>query len=403
MYRVQWHVPALLAGMFAASLQYAGALKSTPLGDVMPVDLTLLSAMCVLVLLPFLLRHVAEWQCSLPVLVSLVCFAALLGWSVLAGAWSVADEGVSEKLPEMLLFGPVALLIGFCVGGHVQALAGFCIATLLIALGVGTSIAVGLADGSVVLGGAADTELLRVQYQISGLALASAAGLAMVQALRVRGVVCAFWCAVALGCALAALLPGGRAALLALLLTVMIAPGLFLWRAGRAGAASLWILAGAACAAGFALVLLLDPDLSDGLRTLERLNGSDLGEESLRLPLWRTALDWAGAAGPFGLGTGAFPIAAGYGDWRGRHPHNHLIEALVELGLPGFLLLACVWGCAMLAALRAWRGLTSTRIGVVTALVLPVMLSIMVSTDLGNRMAWLGLGLLLSLGAEARA
>ena len=38
----------------------------------------------------------------------------------------------------------------------------------------------------------------------------------------------------------------------------------------------------------------------------------------------------------------------------------------------------------------------------VAALTLPMALTIMVSTDLGNRMAWLALGLALSLRIEAR-
>jgi cell division protein FtsW (lipid II flippase) len=38
----------------------------------------------------------------------------------------------------------------------------------------------------------------------------------------------------------------------------------------------------------------------------------------------------------------------------------------------------------------------------IAALTLPVALTAMVSTDLGNRMVWFGLGLLLSLAVEAR-
>jgi hypothetical protein len=38
----------------------------------------------------------------------------------------------------------------------------------------------------------------------------------------------------------------------------------------------------------------------------------------------------------------------------------------------------------------------------IAALTLPLGLTAMVSTDLGNRMVWFGLGLLLSLGVEAR-
>ncbi len=403
MYRTRLHLPVFLAGVAAAALQYAGALKSTPLGGVAPVDLTWLAGACVLGLLPFLLARASGWRCDPAVLASLACFAALAGWAVLGGLWSAGADGLAAKLYDLLLFGPVALLIGFCVGLHAHALAGFCGAVVLIALGVGGSVAIGLADGGMVLGGAADTDLLRVQYQIAGLSVASAGAVGLVQVVRTRGARRLFWLAVVLGCGLAALLPGGRLALLALALTALAAPGLFLWRSGRGGAAVLWVLCGSACVLAGVLTLLAAPEMGEGMRTLERLNAADLGEQSLRLPLWRAALDLAGTAAPFGLGTGAFPIAAGYGDWRGRHPHNHALEALVELGLPGGLLFAGVWGCALCAALRHRTTHAPVRLAMIAALVLPVALSIMVSTDLGNRMAWLALGLLLSLGARVSA
>jgi cell division protein FtsW (lipid II flippase) len=44
----------------------------------------------------------------------------------------------------------------------------------------------------------------------------------------------------------------------------------------------------------------------------------------------------------------------------------------------------------------------SARQARIAAMVLPVALTIMVSTDLGNRMAWFALGLALSLGVTAR-
>ena len=71
--------------------------------------------------------------------------------------------------------------------------------------------------------------------------------------------------------------------------------------------------------------------------TLERLAGDPAGFEA-RTQLWGAALAWGGEAAPFGLGTGAFTLAAGFGERRGLHPHNHALEALAEAGLPGLLL-----------------------------------------------------------------
>jgi cell division protein FtsW (lipid II flippase) len=54
-------------------------------------------------------------------------------------------------------------------------------------------------------------------------------------------------------------------------------------------------------------------------------------------------------------------------------------------------------------ALRQARRVAPGRAARVAALTLPVALTVMVSTDLGNRMAWFALGLLLSLAVEAEA
>jgi cell division protein FtsW (lipid II flippase) len=55
--------------------------------------------------------------------------------------------------------------------------------------------------------------------------------------------------------------------------------------------------------------------------------------------------------------------------------------------------------------LRALRqaDMAPHRVAEVAAMVLPVALTVMVSTDLGNRMAWFALGLALSLGVTATA
>ncbi len=84
------------------------------------------------------------------------------------------------------------------------------------------------------------------------------------------------------------------------------------------------------------------------------------------------------------------------------HPHNHALEALAEGGLPGLALwLLAFGGGAALAAARAGR-VEPGRAARIAALTFPVALSVMVSTDLGDRIAWFALGLLLSLGVEAR-
>jgi O-antigen ligase len=210
----------------------------------------------------------------------------------------------------------------------------------------------------------------------------------------------AAWAVFIAALAVAALLPGGRTALAALLLGVAVAPALRL----PGGKALAWVASVAAAGLAGLLWLALHPDRAEGLRTLERLTGDAAGFEA-RHGLWAAALAWAGEAAPFGLGTGGFTIAAGHGERRGLYPHNHALEALAEAGLPGLLLWLGTFGGAALAAWRLAPRLPRGRLARVVAMVLPVALTIMVSTDLGNRMAWFALGLALSLGltaAEAR-
>ena len=51
-----------------------------------------------------------------------------------------------------------------------------------------------------------------------------------------------------------------------------------------------------------------------------------------------------------------------------------------------------------MAALALLRRTEPARAARIAAMVLPVAMTVMVSTDLGNRMAWFALGLALSLG-----
>ena len=151
-----------------------------------------------------------------------------------------------------------------------------------------------------------------------------------------------------------------------------------------------------------AALLAADPALAEGFRTLERLleNGLDA---SARPALWSAALALSGEAMPWGLGTGGFSLAAGFGERRGLYPHNHALEALVEGGLPGLALWLLAFGGGLLLLLRRLPRLSGPRAAALVALVLPMAISVMVSTDLGNRMAWFALGLALSAAVEAEA
>ena len=388
----------------AAVVHFAGALKSTPLLAGLPFDLTLVAALGLVGPLVLVVAG-RRWMVGPGLAVPLAACGGLWLWMVLAGVWSPSSVVLGAKLPEAVLLGPAMLAAGMVVGGDAEGLRRFAWACLALGVFVAASVVWGVATDAVVFGGLlqGNPDQVRVQYQIAGLAMASAGGLAAVRAVESRGALAALgWLIVVGALGAAALVPGGRLALLAFGMTVAAAPMVVLWRQ-QAVLAFFWPLLALAAGGAALAALLADPSGAEGLRTIERFTEGGVGEQSGRLPLWRAALGWAGAAAPLGLGSGGFTIAAGFGERRGMYPHNHALEALAELGLPGFALWLLAFGGGAVAALRLGARVAPWRAARVAALVLPMALSVMVSTDLGNRMAWFALGLALSLGLEARA
>jgi O-antigen ligase len=309
----------------------------------------------------------------------------------------------AEKLRDLLLLAPPLLLAGLLVGADDAARRVLAGATLLAGVVVAGSVALGLAGGEVQLGGDPRPGVVRVQYQLVGLLLASAAALAAVSALEARGAWRLAWAGLAALLAAAALLPGGRAGLIGLGAALLAAPVAWLWAAGRRGAALALALAGVGAGAGALALLLAEPALAEGFRTLERLFGNGL-DASARPALWGAAFALAGEAMPWGVGTGGFTVAAGFGEWRGLYPHNHAIEALAEGGLPGLLLWLLAFGGGAVVLVSQLSRLPPGRAARLLALTLPMAVAALVSTDLGNRMVWFALGLALSaaLSAEER-
>lgn len=389
-----------MAGLAAAAMHFAGALKSTPALAALPFDVTLLAALGLLALLPLLLAG-RRWVLAPGLGLPLAACGALWAWWVLAATWSPWNEGVADRLPEIVVIGPMMVVAGLVVGADPAARRVFCDAVIGVGLFVGASVAWGLATDAVVLGGqvGADPARVRVQYQVAGLAIACAAGLAALRATAAIGWRRILWFGALAALAVAVLLPGGRAAFLALGLTVALAPAARWVLRGRAGPALLWLAAAPVCAAAALGVLLLDPERAGDLATLERLTRDTGGVDSARDILWAEAWRWGGFSG---LGPGGFPVAAGVGQDRGLHPHNHAIEALVEGGAVGLLLWCAAFGGAAVFGLSRLTRVEPDRAAAILALTLPLALTAMVSTDLGNRMVWFALGLGLSLGVEAR-
>jgi O-antigen ligase len=387
-------------GLAAAVLHFAGALKAAGFLHALPLDLTALALAATLGLLLMLLAA-REPVAGRGVGLVLAAAGALWLWWVLAAAWSPWPEEARKRLLDMVLLGPVMLAAGLLAGAEERARRGFVAATLAIGPFVGLVIVHGLATDSIVLGGeiGRDPARVRVAYQIAGLAIACAGGLAALRAVTARGWARLFWLGLLLALGAAVLLPGGRAAFLGMLATVALGPALLLVLLRRPGRALLWLGLALGGGVGLLALIMLDPGRAENLATLERLLRGMGDAPSARDQIWGAAWRLGGWAG---LGPGGFPIALGAGQDRGFHPHNHAIEAMVEGGALGLLLWLLVFpGGALLAVARAGR-VTPGRAAEVFALCLPVAISVMVSTDLGNRMVWLALGLALSLGVEMR-
>jgi len=238
-----------------------------------------------------------------------------------------------------------------------------------------------------------------VQYQVAGLAIACAAGLVALHATAANGAARWLWLGLLVALGAGVLLPGGRAAFIGLALTVALAPALRFVLERRVAPALGWLALVALGGLGGLAALLMLPGQAESLATLERLLRPDGGAASAREILWAEAWRLGGWAG---LGPGGFPPAIGVGQDRGLHPHDHAVEALVEGGAVGLLLWLASFGGAVAFVMVRMGRVAPERAAMIVALTLPIALTAMVSTDLGNRMVWFALGLALSLGVEAR-
>ncbi|WP_439579446.1 O-antigen ligase domain-containing protein [Elioraea sp.] len=388
---------AAALGIAAAALQFAAALKGLPgLAD-LPLDITPPLLAIVLGLAAWrLLLHPHRIGAEAALLIGLQALLAL--WLTTAGAWSGGAETLPRKLAEIVLLGPAMTVAGLAVAAHPHAFRGFAAGCAAIGLAVALAVPLAVAAGIAVLGGATDAETIRVQYQVATLALAAAAAVLAAGAAEARPAGTMLRIAGVAGLALAALATGGRAGLVGLAAAVVLAPAAVLAARGRIGAA-LAVGAGAASALGLGLALVLAlTDPAGTPRTLARWLEGALGAGAVRPILWAEA--WR-LATPLGLGSAGFAPTAGLGDLRGWHPHNLGLEALAEGGVPAAsLLLAIALVCAATLIRRA-REVPPVQLGATVGFACVALAQATSSTDLGNRMAWLWVGIVTGLAVRA--
>lgn len=388
---------AAALGAAAAALQFAAALKGLPGLAHLPLDITppLLALACGLALWRLLAR---PYRLGAEAVLVLALQGALALWLAVAGAWSGGTGSLPRKLAEIALLGPAMTVTGLAVAASPIAFRAFAATCGAIGLAVAMAVPAAVAAGIAVLGGPTDAETIRVQYQVATLALAAGAAALAAGAAAARPAGAA-WRALGVGVlALAALATGGRAGLAGLAAAVVLAPAAVLAARGRLAPA---VMLGAtiAVALGLALALVLAlTDPAGAPRTLARFLEAALGAGSVRPALWGEA--WR-LATPLGLGTAGFAPAAGFGDARGWHPHNLGLEALAEGGVPAAVLLAGIVLACAAALLGRAREVAPVQLGATVGFACVALAQAATSTDLGNRMAWLWVGLVAGLALRA--
>jgi O-antigen ligase len=193
------------------------------------------------------------------------------------------------------------------------------------------------------------------------------------------------------------LIAGGRGPTLGVVAGMLLPLALGLRFADRRLLASKALVASVVLFVAMAVVLLqASADFSGSLRTLQRFNTlltAEEGGQSQRLEFWRRTWHLWLEQPVLGSGVGSWPVRY-FGLDVNRHPHNLILEVLVEFGLIGLVLLA---GLAVAAA----RGASVRRLREDPVLMCIAMLCIttfvaaMTSSDItGNRNVFAMLGLL---------
>ena len=395
-------------GVFACMLIFTGVLKSLPGVATAPIDITpVLLGLTLLHLAFALASHRIALPPTVPLLFLLQATFAVL--AIISAGVSPGRDIVQDKLRDMVLVAPVMMAIGAAVSADATAFRRFLLTAKVLGPAMGgfiaAAFALGLVNVIVQFGGRGNVQTQRVQYQLANLLIALAASAYAIASMRTRGPTRLFNAGMTALLAFAALIPGGRSGFIGLCLTVVVTPCLYLWHRGRRRLA-LGLAAGLAglLALGIA-ALFASAQFTSGLRTVERLTQGD-SDGGGRMTLWQAAFALVDGNGFWGVGFGGYTPAAGWGVTREYYPHNLFIEAMAELGLPGFLLFVAIWATAGFGWLRASLRLGTDAKGAeqwaaTAGFGLIMLIYISVSTDLGNPLMWFALGVLAGCGGAS--
>ena len=381
---------------FLASVNY----KADPRLSFIPIDLTLIflslgAAMGLLIML--------REGIYLPGLTLVSLFLIFVAWAMITNLWTPSKVYAPRKLLELATLSLWSIIgTAMIIANRPERLRRFLLLLLVFATaasadGIIQYTTTGQYDTTGSLAGSADFRLENYisQGRFYGMgALVASAAWFQTSPLSKRGVAMT---AVFVICWVGLLICGGRSPILGVLAGMLLPLALGLRVANRQ------LLASKAALVSIGLLLLIaialvqaSADYSENLRALERFNAlfsKEEGGQTARLAYWRSAWHFWLDHPVFGNGIGSFPVRF-HGADIDSHPHNLILEVLVELGLVGLMLLAAF-------SLAAVRGISLRRLREEPLLMCAAMLCIsmfvsaMTSSDItGNRNVFAMLGLL---------
>lgn len=311
---------------------------------------------------------------------------------------SNSSQILYEKLFHVTVIGFAMTILSLSVSSSEKAFKSFTSTCFFVGMLCSFIIPATLVFDFSVRGGPVETEFSRVQYQLVGILFASASVIAatsLIESWPLHRLQKLFSLSLLV---VGSAILGGRASFFSLICSTLIAASLMYVKSTkqrpRSPLITLVLFLIGSYLFSFVLFLLGATELIVYLRLLKHLNL----DQDIRVMLWGMAVSKASV---FGLGTASFAPTMGLGDLRRWYPHNLMLEALVELGVPGFMVFCMLLVTAISSLCICRHSISDNELSILAGFACICGAQIFTSTDLGNRMAWFWLGLL--TGASCRA
>lgn len=381
-----------ILGTSSAILHFSGAVKGLPLPSFLRFNFTPPLLVFVFVLSSLRLFR-GDLRMSGAASFYLTVLLLLATWLIIAAAWTAAGEPVHQKLLEITLISPLTCIIGYTIGADHLCFRKFSATVIVIGTLVAIWIPLGTSLKWAVLGGPITLDDIRIQYQISGLAIAAATLFTLINASFLKHKFSFFSFFLLLLLVQGLFLSGAKAAMLAFILSTVVITTI-ICIVTQTFRSIVWIcLLLSLSASGQTIWHFLEPSSFSGLARFYPFifDFNNIESFHIRAILWRIAISKASF---FGLGPSGFSLAAGLGELRRWHPHNLLFESLIEGGVFGFLLFLLLIIFPFISLLYNRLRLSAAEFLSLLGLGVIGIIQLSTSTDLGNRMVWMWLSLL---------